>query len=95
MMTDREHAERVADLLRLADRLRVPGHRHTVETFLGEIGEIRAGLRRLHRDLTGAELPREAAPRRSVIASFQAGAIAGTRATVAFRGRARVVAARA
>ena len=57
--------------------------------------EIRAGLRRLHSDLTGAELPRETAPRRSVIASFQPGAIAGTRATVAFRGRARVVAARA
>lgn len=95
MMTDRQHAERVADLLRKADRLRVPGHRHTVETFLGEIGEIREGLRRLHRDLTGAELPREAAPRRSVVASFQAGAIAGTRATVAFRGRPRVVAARA
>jgi poly-gamma-glutamate capsule biosynthesis protein CapA/YwtB (metallophosphatase superfamily) len=95
MMTDRERAEQVAALLRMADRLRVPGHRHTVDMVIEAQDEIRAGLRRLHRDLTGAELPREAAPRRSVVASFQPGSIAGTRATVAFRGRPRVVAARA
>lgn len=95
MMTDRERAEQVADLLRMADRLRVPGHRHTVDMVIEAQDEIRAGLRRLHRDLTGHELPREPAPRRSVLASFSPGSIAGTRATVAFRGRPRVLAARA
>ena len=92
-MTDREQAEQVQDLLRKADRLRVPGHRHTVETSLCEIDELRAGLRRLYRDLTGIEVPREPSPRRAVIGSFQAGAISGTRTTVAFRGRARSIAA--
>ncbi|KQT88915.1 hypothetical protein [Methylobacterium sp. Leaf466] len=94
-MTDRERAEQVHDLLRQADRLRVPGHRHTVETFLGEIGDLRLGLRRLYRDLTGADLPREAVPRRSVAASFQPGSIPGTLATVAFRARPKALAARA
>lgn len=94
-MTDREQAERVNDLFRMADRLRVPGHRHTVEAFLGDLGELRVGLRRLYRDMTGAEPPREPAPRRSMVTSFQAGSIPGTRATVAFRGRAKRVAASA
>ncbi|SFG65216.1 hypothetical protein [Methylobacterium gossipiicola] len=95
MMTDRERADQVADLLRKADRLRVPGHRHTVDMVIEAQDELRAGLRRLYRDLAGADVPREAPPRRSVVASFQTGAIAGTRATVAFRGRPRGIAARA
>jgi hypothetical protein len=95
MTTDREQAERVADLLRQADRLRVPGHRHTVETSLCQIDELRAGLRRLYRDLTGADVPRETAPRRPVLGSFQAGSLPGSRTIVAFRGRPRRVAASA
>lgn len=94
-MTDRERAEQVHDLLRQADRLRVPGHRHTVETFLGDIGEIRVGLRRLYRELAGTEVSREPAPRRSVVTSFQPRSIPGTRATVAFRGRPKRAAASA
>ena len=95
MTTDCEQAAQVADLLRQADRLRVPGHRHTVETSLCQIDELRAGLRCLYRELTGTEVPRETAPRRAVIGSFQAGSIAGTRAVVAFRGRPKPLAARA
>ncbi|MBB2962880.1 hypothetical protein [Methylobacterium sp. R2-1] len=72
----------------MADRLRVPGHRHTVETFLGEIGELRIGLRRLYRDLTGAEPPRDLA-RKPCATVFPAGSIAGTRAVVQHRNRAR------
>ena len=86
-MTDREQAERVHGLLRMADRLRVPGHRHTVEAFLGEMGELRLGLRQLYRDMTGAEPARERTSKRPSIAAFPAGPIAGTRAVVQHRGR--------
>lgn len=95
MTTDREQAERVADLLRQADRLRVPGHRYTVEQCMQAQDEIRAGLRRLYRDMFGTEIPRETAPRRPVLGSFQAGSLPGTRTVVAFRGRPKAVAARA
>ena len=95
MTTDREQAERVADLLRQADRLRVPGHRYTVEQCMQTQDELRAGLRRLYRDLTGTDVPRETAPRRPVLGSFQAGSLPGTRTVVAFRGRPKAVAARA
>ncbi|MCJ2112963.1 hypothetical protein MKK64_17420 [Methylobacterium sp. E-025] len=95
-MTDRETAERVDDLFRIADRLRVPGHRHTVEAFLGELGELRIGLSRLHRDLTGADPARTFTAKRPSVAAFPAGAIAGTRAVVQHRSRPRArLAARA
>lgn len=88
-MTDRETAERVHDLHRLADRLRVPGHRHTVEAFLCEMSELRVGLARLHRDLTGADPIREPISKRPSVLAFPAGAIPGTRAVVQHRGRFR------
>lgn len=58
-MTDRETAERVHGLALLADKLRLPGHRRTAEQCMEEQDEIRAGLRRLYRDLTGREMPRK------------------------------------
>ncbi|GEP07921.1 hypothetical protein [Methylobacterium oxalidis] len=94
-MTQREQAEQVHDLFRLADRLRVPGHRNNVETFLGDLGELRVGLRRLYRDMTGAEPARERTSKRPSIAAFPAGPIAGTRAVVQHRGRPRRLAASA
>lgn len=86
-MTDREAAERVQDLFRMADRLRVPGHRHSVETFLGDLGELRVGLARLHRDLAGTGPTREVQFKRPSVAAFPAGMVAGTRAVVQHRGR--------
>ena len=52
-MTERELAERLHRLCCMADRLRAPGHRHTAESYVIDRDEIRDGLRRFYRDLTG------------------------------------------
>lgn len=72
-MTDRETAERVRGLLLLADKLRLPGHRRTAEQCMAEQDEIRAGLRRLYRDLTGREMSREGHGGHVVQSLWQAG----------------------
>lgn len=66
-MTDREALDRVDALLALADRCRLPGHRHTADRALEDLDELRAGLRALR----GAFRPTEAAryPRRPVCAA--------------------------
>lgn len=61
-MTDREVAERVAALVGLADNLRMPGHRRSAEECMAAQDEIRSGLRMLHRELTGQDLPRATRP---------------------------------
>lgn len=53
-MTEQQLAERVLELCRSADRLRMPDHRHTAESFLADRDHHRDGVRRLYRDLTGA-----------------------------------------
>lgn len=58
-LTEREIAERVRALIGDADKLRMPGHRRTAETCMAEQDEVRSGLRRLYRDLTGQDVPRE------------------------------------
>lgn len=67
-MTEPELAKRLHELCGLGDRLRAPDHRHTVEAFLISRDELRNGLRRLFRDVTGAwptaELVGAAPPRR-------------------------------
>lgn len=87
-MTDQATAERVLDLLRQADQVRLPGHRHTADHCLESVDELRQGLRALYRDLRGEEPPRHErrAPTRAL---FPAGAIAGTRARVEHRQRVR------
>ena len=53
-MTERELAQRLHDLCLMADRFRMPDHRRTVEACMAERDEIRNGLRRCYRDLTGS-----------------------------------------
>ena len=53
-MTEQQLTDRVLELCRSADRLRMPDHRHTAESFLAERDDHRDGVRRLYRDLTGA-----------------------------------------
>ena len=52
-MTEREIAERLRLLCGQADRLKMPSHRHTAESFMEDRDEIRDGLRRFYRELTG------------------------------------------
>ncbi len=53
-MTETELADRLHELCRMGQNLRVPDHRFTAEAFLISRDEIRSGLRRLYRDVTGA-----------------------------------------
>ena len=53
VMTERDIAERLRQLCSLADRLKMPSHRHSAESFMIDRDEIRDGLRRFHRELTG------------------------------------------
>ncbi len=53
-MTEREIADRLLGVCRLADRLRPPGHRHTAEDYVAERDEIRDQARRLYKDITGS-----------------------------------------
>ena len=52
-MNAREIAERLHALCLMADRHRAPTHRHTAEDYVAQRDEIRDGLRRCYRDLTG------------------------------------------
>ena len=52
-MTEREIAERLRQLCTKADRLKMPSHRHSAESFMVDRDEIRDGLRRFYRELTG------------------------------------------
>ncbi|MGU3667984.1 hypothetical protein ACLBX9_27675 [Methylobacterium sp. A49B] len=52
-MTEREIAERLRLLCTQADRLKMPSHRHSAESFMVDRDEIRDGLRRFYRELTG------------------------------------------
>lgn len=66
-MTEREIAERLRLLCGQADRLKMPSHRHTAESFMVDRDEIRDGLRRFYRELTGRWPDQEASgpPRRA------------------------------
>jgi len=52
-VTEREIADRLLGVCRLADRLRPPGHRNTAEDYVAERDEIRDQARRLYKDITG------------------------------------------
>lgn len=60
-MDDHELTGRLRALCEQADRLRLPGHRHTAEQAFAAQDALRAGLRDLYRDLTGSP-PRAASP---------------------------------
>jgi len=85
-VTDSAVAERLAALALLADKLRVPSHRLTAEQCMEAQDEVRAGLRRLYKDLTGTELPREGHGGHTVQSLGQAGRC---RPVVLVRDRAR------
>lgn len=61
-MTLRDMAERVAELRTLADRIRMPDHRFTAESFMIAREELRTALYRFDRDLCGQRRERPAAP---------------------------------
>ncbi|MDH2313125.1 hypothetical protein [Methylobacterium brachiatum] len=52
-MTERDIVQRLHALCLMADRHRAPSHRHTAEDFVAQRDEIRDGLRRCYRELTG------------------------------------------
>lgn len=66
-MTERDIAERLRQLCNKADRLKMPSHRHSAESFMVDRDEIRDGLRRFYRELTGHWPDQEASgpPRRA------------------------------
>lgn len=73
-LTEREIADRLLTLIGDADKLRMPSHRRTAETCMAEQDEVRSGLRRLYRDLTGEDAPRSFAGRSDAASLRQAGA---------------------
>ncbi|MGU3665833.1 hypothetical protein ACLBX9_16765 [Methylobacterium sp. A49B] len=68
-MTQRDMAERVAELRTLADRIRMPDHRFTAEHFMIARDELRTALYRFDRDMCGQRRERPPAP--SAIARHQ------------------------